>query len=165
MSLSKIDALPDESRLWIFAAERPLSESESQEFIHNVDQYLEQWKAHGEPVRAARDFRYNQFLFVAADNDVTSPSGCSIDDMTRLVRSLGEKLNVNFFGSPKVFYRSKDETATVERETFKELVARGEVSGDTIVFDTTITALGEVRNGKWMVPARAAWHARAFKLQ
>ena len=36
------------------------------------------------------------------------------------------------------------------------------VTLDTIVFDNTITRVGDVRSGRWERPAADAWHGRAF---
>ena len=35
---------------------------------------------------------------------------------------------------------------------------------DTIVFDNTIQSVSSLRNGRWELPAKASWHARAFSL-
>jgi len=36
------------------------------------------------------------------------------------------------------------------------------VTLDTIVFDNTVTSVGDVRSGRWERPAAGAWHGRAF---
>ena len=39
---------------------------------------------------------------------------------------------------------------------------RARVGPDTTVFNNTLTSLGDVRAGRWEVPASDSWHARAF---
>src|SRR5450432_796177 len=97
--LTTIQSLPDSSKIWIFAADRKLSPSETTELLSTLDEYLAQWKAHGAPVQAAKELRYGHFVIIAANPDVTAPSGCSIDDMTRAMKALGEKFKVDFFGA------------------------------------------------------------------
>src|SRR5207253_8595983 len=91
LMLAPLSTLPDSSRIWIFAADRTLSAAESSELLAALDTYLATWKAHGAPVQAGRELRYDQFLIIAADPQVTAPSGCSIDDMTRTMKALGTK--------------------------------------------------------------------------
>ena len=49
--------MPPDARLWIFAAERPLSDTEQESLLAVVDEFLEHWAAHGAPLAAARDLR------------------------------------------------------------------------------------------------------------
>jgi hypothetical protein len=159
MSLVPFSTLPDSSRIWIFAADRKLSSSEANDLLSMLDGYLESWKAHGAPVRASRDLKYEQFVIIAADPEVTAPSGCSIDDMTHAIRSLGEKFHVEFFNTMSVFFLLNDEVRHVSRSEFRALGDRGDVTGATIVFNNAITSLREYREGAWELPARDSWHA------
>ena len=158
--LTSFDSLPDSSRIWIFPADRTLSSSESNELLASVDSYLQGWKAHGAPVQAARDLRYNQFLIIAADPEITAPSGCSIDDLTRSIKALSAKFGIDFFGAMKVFYRMGEQIRVVDRPQFKSLANMGEVDGETTVFNNALTALKDIREGKWELPASQSWHGQ-----
>ncbi len=151
--LTSIETLPDSSRIWIFPASRKLSPVESVELLAIMDVYLADWEAHGAPVQAARDLRYDQFLVVAADPDVAAPGGCSIDDLTRAIKTLATKFGVDFFGAMKVFYKEGDEVRVTTRSGFKSVA-----EPETIVFDNSITSLASLRDGKWELPADQSWH-------
>ena len=157
--LVNINTLPDHSRIWIFPASRKLSENEAQELTTIVESYLTSWEAHHVPVEAAQELRYNQFLIIAANPDVTAPSGCSIDDMTRAIKALGAKFDVDFFGAMKIFYRDGEHIGMVARAEFKSLAASGAVDSETIVFDNSLTRLADLRLGKWELRSEASWHA------
>ncbi|HET6400991.1 MAG TPA: hypothetical protein VFH95_06280 [Candidatus Kapabacteria bacterium] len=157
--LVNLTSLPDHSRIWIFPASRRLSESESTELLSTLDTYLAHWEAHHVPVQAARELHFNQFLIIAANPDVTAPSGCSIDDMTRAIKSLGAKFGVDFFGAMKIFYRDGEEIRMVTRSQFKQLAESGAVDAETMVFDNSLTSLGELRAGKWEIPVAASWQS------
>jgi hypothetical protein len=157
--LVNITSLPDHSRIWIFPANRALSTAESAELLSTLDTYLANWEAHHVPVEAARELRFNQFLIIAANPDVTAPSGCSIDDMTRAIKSLGTKFGVDFFGAMKVFYRDGANIQMVTRGEFKQLAESGAVNAETLVFDHSLTSLGDLREEKWEVPAAASWQS------
>ena len=165
MSLVLFESLPDTSRLWIFSADRELAGIESSEFLQAVDKFLETWQAHGAPVESGRELRYNHFLFVAANEDVTHPSGCSIDALTREIQAIGVKLGVSLLNPAKVYYRDGGSVVMVDRLQFKELAAGGVVDKSTMVFNNAITTLGELRAGKWEVSANHSWHADTFKMR
>ena len=67
--------------------------------------------------------------------------------------------------SPKVnlpIFRQGSAIERVQRDRFAELAALGTVSLQTVVFDNTLTRVGDVRAGRWETPLADAWHARAF---
>jgi feruloyl-CoA synthase len=58
------------------------------------------------------------------------------------------------------FYRIGDAVKRVPRDEFAAMASTGAVSLETVVFDNTVTQVGDV--GRWEVRAADAWHARAF---
>jgi hypothetical protein len=153
--------MPPDARLWIFAAERPLDDSEQDTLLAAVDGFLDQWAAHGVPLAAARELRYEQFLLVAVDESKTGASGCSIDAMTRVLAGLEQGLGVALVDHAPVIYRDGERILRVDRAAFADRVRRGEAALDTIVFNNTLSRVGDL-GAKWEVPARDSWHARAF---
>src|SRR5438477_13011356 len=128
MSYISFDTLPDSSRLWIFAADRALSDAEAEMLIREMQAFCNSWLAHGEQVTGSAKMMYDQFLLVAAD-EYTFPSGCSTDEMFRRVRMLGETYGVEFFGMPKVQYRENGSIRSLGRNEFD--AAAKNISGDT----------------------------------
>lgn len=155
-------SLPDESRLWIFASPTPLSPDAESELLERVDQFLEEWHAHGRPVVGGRELRYNQFLFVAADEAATGVSGCSTDSMFRTIKDAERDLGITLVDSARVWYRHGDEIRSTTRPAFRELVKSGEVGPYAVVFDNTAPTVGDVRAGRWERPMAESWHGKAF---
>jgi hypothetical protein len=154
--------LPPDARVWIFAADRPLTEGEQDRLLSAVDTFLQSWKAHGEPLAASRELRYGQFLFVAVDESAAGASGCSIDAMVRVLSELERQLGLTLSDHGPVLYLAGNRVNRVPRHEFARLAREGAVGLDTIVFDNTLTRLADVRAGRWELPARDSWHARAF---
>ena len=130
--------------------------------LREMQSFCNSWLAHNMPVTGSAMMMHNQFLFVAAD-DTTFPTGCSTDEMFRRVRMLGETYGVEFFGMPRVQYKTNDIIHSANRADFNEIAKN--ISDDIIVFDNTLTSLAGFRAGKWEVPAKNAWHAKAFEFQ
>ena len=158
----RFDELPEDARVWIFAAERALAPGEKERLLAHVDRFIGQWAAHDTPLTAARELRYDRFLFVAVDQRMAGPSGCSIDALVRQMKGLEQALGVELVNHAPVVFRAGDEIRRVRRDQFAALASAGEVGPRTTVFDNTLTRLGDVRAGRWETPAANTWHARAF---
>jgi hypothetical protein len=156
------DELPGDARLWIFPASRPLTDGERARVLGEADAFIDQWTAHGVPLNAARDVRHDQFILVGVDERAAGASGCSVDALVRRMSQLQTALGVELTNNAPVLYRLGDRIERVPREQFARLAANGDVNLDTVVFDNTVTSVGQVRAGRWELRAADAWHARAF---
>jgi hypothetical protein len=157
------ESMPDEARVWVFAADRPLEGAAADRLLGTVDAFLEGWKAHGVPLSCARDWRYERFLIVAVDERSAPPSGCSIDALVRSLKGLEAELGLALLDNSPVWFRQQGGALRrADRATFRALARSGEVGPDTVVFDNTLTRLGELRQGGWERAARESWHGRAF---
>ena len=154
--------LPPDARVWVFAAARALSADEQRHVLGAVDAFLHDWTAHGEPLAASRDLRYDQFLFVAVDESAAGASGCSIDAMVRVLTALEARIAVPLTNHGPVLFRDASGVRRVERPEFARLAREGAVTSDTVVFDNTLTRLSDLQAGRWEIPARDSWHQRAF---
>ncbi|MEO5820282.1 MAG: hypothetical protein ABIT71_07215 [Vicinamibacteraceae bacterium] len=162
MPLVPLGSLPDDSRLWVFAAERALAPAEADAVLGTVDAFLGVWAAHGHPLRSARELRESRFLIVAVDEAAAGASGCSIDSLVREIRGLEPRLGVALVDHGPIVFRDGGTIRRVPRDEFAELARTGHITPDTVVFDNTISRLAALRGGSWELPASASWHGRAF---
>jgi hypothetical protein len=158
MPTSDFDALPDDSRLWVFAASDAVRGHDGGRLLDAVDAWLADWKAHGVPLVCGRDWRDEHFLAVAVDEAATGASGCSVDALFRVLQQLQGQLGTSLVGGGRVFHRaSSGEVRCSDRAAFARLAAEGEIGPDTMVFDTTVTTAGEFRRN-FERPLRESWH-------
>jgi hypothetical protein len=157
MPIVSFASLPAESRVWVFGSDKPLEPDDAARLLSEVDRFLAQWRAHGVPLTAAREWRENRFLTIGVDTTQESASGCSIDGLFRSLAALERQLGVRLLAGGRVFYRdARGEVRCVGRDEFSDLAARAEVADDTPVFDTSITSAGDWR-ARFEAPAREAW--------
>lgn len=147
-----IDQLSDSAHVWIFGISPLLDEPRGEILLRQVDSFLDEWAAHGVPIRGARDLREGSFLVVAADEN-REKSGCSIDRMFGTLRQLEQQLGVQILDSNRVFFRENGGVRAVARSEF-----RSAATADTRVFDVTAERLGDVRGGSWEKRAADSWH-------
>jgi hypothetical protein len=162
MPLIPFDRLPPDARLWIFAAERTMSNDERARVLAETDAFIAQWTAHGVPLTAGRELRYDQFVLVGVDERAAGVSGCSIDALVRRMQQLEQMLGLELVNNGPVLYREGNAIERVTRERFAELAASGTVGPTTRVFDNTLARVGDLLAGRWEVKASDSWHSRAF---
>lgn len=144
--------LPDSARLWVFASDRQLRPDESKALLAEVDAWLDQWKAHGAPLRSAREWREDQFLAIGVDPTTEQASGCSIDALFRSLQQLGTRFGTSLVAGGRVFYR---DASGAPRMAPRSEVQR-EITMDTTVFDTSLTDAGAYR-ARFERPASETW--------
>ena len=148
-----IDQLSDNAHIWIFGISPAIDAAKEQVLLRSIDGFLDQWAAHGAPIRAAREIREGSFLIVAAD-EKSEKSGCAIDRMFGTLRALERELGVSILDANRIFYRDEPrEIRAVPRDSFGSAA-----SSDTPVFDLTAEQLGAVRTGSWERRAADSWH-------
>jgi len=158
MPIVPFTTLPDSARVWVFASAKPLDAAAEQLLLYEVDAYLEQWKAHGSPLTASREWQEHRFLTIAVDTSDTAASGCSIDGLFRVLQQLSTQLGTSLVGSGRIYYRdAAGEVVCVGRSAFGDLAQRREITRDVMVFDMTVPTLGEWRQ-RFETPASGAWH-------
>ena len=163
MSRIDFERLDDDSRTWIFAAAQPLDARQTELVTATVRRFLEEWTSHGEDVPSSAELLHDRFLVIAADESAVS-GGCAVDRLFRTVRQLREA-GADFLQTTLVFWRDGELVRSATREEFRCLAESGVVGADTIVFDTTVERLGDVRDGSWARTAAESWHAQAFPLR
>ncbi len=148
----------------MFGASQPLLGADVERFLAGVDAFVRGWHAHGMPVVGAYDWLYDRFLIIAADEEATGVSGCSIDSLFRTLKACENDLGVTLLDSSIIFYRDADgRVQSAGRSEFRELVASGEISDDSVVFDNTVGTLRGIRGGEWERPLKDSWHGKAFR--
>jgi hypothetical protein len=156
MPLVPFSELPAQARIWVFGADRPITGAAADTLLAEVDQYLGQWKAHGFPLKAAREWKENRFLIIGIDPTEEQASGCSIDGLFRQLQQAQRTIGAQLVGGGRVFYRDKSgQTQSVSREEFADL-AKSSLGPATPVFDTSVTKLDDWKT-RFEKPLKESW--------
>ncbi|KAA5544136.1 hypothetical protein [Adhaeribacter rhizoryzae] len=153
--------LPANARVWIYQASRALTEEEVAALGTVLAQFSTEWTSHGETLQASAQIFHNRFLVIANNEDVNSPSGCSIDASVRFVKELEQRLNVSFFDRTQLAFFKDNGVEVVPLKAVKEKISSGELQADSLYFDNTVPTAGQVLNS-WPKPAKETWLARYF---
>lgn len=155
--------LPTASRVWIYQSNRPFTADEVALVQRDIAAFVSGWTAHKLKVSAGGELLYNRFVVLAADEREVGVSGCSIDSSVHFIKELAARFGVDFFDRFNVAYRLGDEVRSANRNGFEALLANGQITPDTIVYNNLIETLADLRT-KWQVPFKDSWHSRVFSL-
>lgn len=160
-----LKSLPDEARVWIYAADRELNELEENRVKEILDTFCLQWESHGRPVESASDVREGRFAIIAGYVEDGDVSGCGIDKSVHALEKASSELAFEWLPGLAVHYRDeKGVPRSTSRQHFRSLVREGVISSATPVFDFTIETVGQLRSGEFERPAGESWHARVFRI-
>ncbi|MCM4167310.1 hypothetical protein KCTC52924_02893 [Arenibacter antarcticus] len=157
--LVEFNTLPDEARVWIYQASRSFSQEELGEVKLLLNEFIEDWTAHGSELRAGCEIRYNRFIVLALDQSINPASGCSIDASVNFILQLEKKYNIGLLDKMNVSYKQGDFVAYKTLVDFKKMAKQKAVSKNTIVFNNLVNNKMEYEN-HWEVPASESWHSR-----
>lgn len=157
--LVNFDTLPDESRIWIYQANRKLTEEEVLLIEKQTAAFLEQWTAHGANLEAGFEIKYHRFIIIGLNQESASASGCSIDASVHFIQSLEKQLGVDLLDKMNVTFYHGEYIAHKPLLEFKKMAKNKSVSGNTIVFNNLVNTKAEYLE-HWEVPAKDSWHSR-----
>lgn len=150
------------SRVWVYQANRFLSEMEVNEINDLAQSFVGSWTAHGSALAGKATVVDNLFLILEVDEEVAGVTGCSIDKSVHFVKALGEKFQVDFLDRMQIaFIDQSGEVQRASREEFKALKDSGVVSNDTIVYNNLIQTSAELQSN-WKIPFAQSWHSKVF---
>jgi hypothetical protein len=155
------DALPEESKIWIYQSNRKLSEVEVAEIDAAVKAFVEQWAAHGTGLEASYLIKYDRFIILAVNQESQSATGCSIDASVHFIQQLEQKYGVDLLDKMNVTFKQGEFITHKPLIEFKKLAKDKSVSANTIVFNNLVNTVGEWQD-YWEVPAGESWHSRFF---
>ncbi|WP_411896116.1 ABC transporter ATPase [Winogradskyella sp. A2] len=157
--LVDFDTLPDESRVWIYQANRSFSEDEINELRNELSIFIENWTAHGKDLQSGYKIVYKRFIVVALNQSLNNATGCSIDASVHFIQGLEQKYNVDLMDKMNVSYKQGEFIAYKPLLDFKKMAKDRAVSKKTIVFNNLVTNIAEFKEN-WEVPAGESWHSR-----
>lgn len=153
------NTLPDDARIWIYHANRRFTVDEIAIISAALSSFTERWVVHGTPLPASFEIRFEQFIILAADENSTGVSGCSIDDSVRTIKDVGQKVGIDLFDRTLVGFRVGDEIVSVPMAGLQQMYRDGFWNSNTMVVNSLLGTKGELENG-FFVPAGLTWLKR-----
>lgn len=153
-----------EARIWIYQANRALTNEEVGTLTETLKSALDTWDAHGNPLTASGKIFENRFVVIGVDERDELPSGCSIDKSTNWFKELGHQMNIDFFNRSLAYYAADGSIQTMPLSQIKQAVANEVITPSTIVFDQQVATKAQWMK-RWKVSASDTWLKKYFEEQ
>jgi hypothetical protein len=155
------ETLPEDARIWIYQSNRKFSDDEIAKIEELLKTFLDTWAAHGTPLEASYQLKYNRFIILAINQQTQPATGCSIDASVQFIQDLEKQFEVDLLDKMNVTFKLGDHIAHKPLVEFKKMAKEKAVSANTIVFNNLVNTVGEWQE-YWEVPAGESWHSRFF---
>ncbi len=160
--LVDFNTLPEQSRVWIYQANRSFTEEEISEISSKLDTFIENWTAHGADLHSGFQIKYKRFIVLGLNQNLNAATGCSIDASVHFIQQLEKEYNVDLMDKMNVSYKQGEFIAYKSLIDFKKMAKDKAISKKTIVFNNLVTNKAEFEEN-WEVPASESWHSRFIK--
>ena len=152
-----------DSRVWIYQANRIFSLNEALAIEVILNDFAEQWKSHGVPVKGAAYLFFGQFIILIADETATGVSGCSTDSSVRMIKDIEKQFGVNLFDRTTLAFVVEDKVQLLPMTQLQYAVDNGFISGNTSYFNNLIQTKEELES-RWILPLKDSWIAARITL-
>jgi len=153
------ESMEGSSRVWIYQVDKKLSPAQKDILSNALHAFTESWQVHGQPLKTSFAIFYDQFIVLAADEDYNAASGCSIDGSVRVLKELGNNLELDFFNRNLAAFKKDDGVELIALADLKKKNAEGVWNEQTLFFNNLAPSVESLRNN-WIVPAGNTWLKR-----
>jgi hypothetical protein len=153
------DTLPENSRLWIYQSDSAITEAQRQVIADVLMAFTENWEVHGKPMAGSFQILDDYFVVIAADEQTNAASGCSIDDSVRVIRTLGQKVSLDFFNRNNIVLKTGDGLTLLPLAEVKRRLNEKTLSGGNQTFNTLAQVKSDLQN-RWLVSLSDTWLKR-----
>ncbi|PKP13830.1 MAG: ABC transporter ATPase [Bacteroidetes bacterium HGW-Bacteroidetes-3] len=157
--LVNFDSLSATSKIWIYQSNREFSEKEVAEIKINLENFIGNWKRHGDDLKASYQIKYNQFIAIAVDENYNEVSGCSIDASVNLMKQFEQKFAIDLTNKLNISFKDNHNINIVSLADFQNYAKQQKITSKTVVFNNMVTNKADFEQN-WEVTADKSWHKR-----
>ncbi len=155
--MTNYQQIPSTARVWVYQSNRPFSEEIALALREQIEQFVTQWTAHNQALRAWGDLLHQRFIVLMVDESQAGASGCSIDKSVNFIKAIEQATGVDFFDRFQFAYLQGDELRAASRDEFAQLYQKGEINDNTLVFNNLVKNKAEFE-AAWKIPLQESWH-------
>ncbi|HRO47090.1 hypothetical protein [Agriterribacter sp.] len=167
MNLAYTHLLPADfapsSRVWIYQCSRPFTLSEVLQVEDMLNNFSQQWHAHGAGVKSFATVFFGQFIILMADETHTEVSGCSTDSSVRMIKEIEKQFEVTLFDRQTLAFVVKDKTQLLPLSQLAYAMQNNFITADTLYFNNTVQTKKELESN-WLISLKDSWLARKLAL-
>ncbi len=146
-SLKDLEHFNPDSKVWVFTANRLLSDAEIPQINSRLEEFAQSWASHGDPLSARAFVLHGYFIILAVDNKLYLASGCSIDTAMRFIQTLQIDFDVDLLDRQSFVYLKDHEPVLIRKKDMKSAYLDGVIHDETLFFDPLVSGWQEMKEG------------------
>ena len=128
-----------------------------------MEDFIINWKTHGEVVKGYANMLFGQFIIIMADESLSGISGCSTDSSVRLIKSIEEKFKVDMFNRQNLAFVLNEKVQLLPLSQINYAFENDFINKDTIYFNNIVQTKEELE-AKWMIPVKESWLSKKLAM-
>ncbi len=147
------------SRVWVYQAIRPFSETELPWIGQTLQNFIAGWQSHDEPVRGFAQILFSQFIILMADETVTKMGGCSTDESIRMIKHIEKESGNSLFDRQQLAFLINDRVTVLPLAGLQAEAEMGRILPGTLYFNNLVLTKEELERN-WIIPVEKSWLAK-----
>jgi hypothetical protein len=143
------------NKVWTFLIGQQPANDLLEQLTGETKAFVKGWTAHDHQLTASVEIFKNRIIIIKVDESNYGASGCSIDKLTRFIKELEKKHGISLLNRMLVAYKKDDEIFTAPASSTGDLLSKGTINENSIVYDTAVSNEEELKN--WEQPLKRTW--------
>jgi hypothetical protein len=149
------------SKVWIYQSNRLFTMGELFQVEELLEQFTDQWKSHGAPVKGFGTIIYGQFVILMADESQTGVGGFSTDSSVHVIKSIEKLTGVQMFNRELLAFFVKDRVQTIPLAQVGYALENGLLQKETLYFNNLVSNKAAMEKD-WLQPIEQSWLAKKY---
>jgi len=147
---------------WVYQIEKMIGQTEKIFISKNLEAFCEKWMSHNNTVKSSYIIDFDSFIILFADQSINKVSGCSIDEKSRIIRKIGDELNIKIlpYISTGVFIKKK--LVFLSKEEIISKFNCNEINIESDIININIKNKKEYKE-KWILKIKESWVKNALR--
>jgi len=156
------DTLPKNARVWLYQSSRSLTQQEQIGINKFLSDFLDNWTAHKQVLRASAKILNNFFVIIALDEGHQVASGCSIDKQVHCIRQIEEQWGISLLDHSQIAYLGEDTIKLIHFKEIKAAIGKNIITPQTLVVNKNIAVIEDVQSSLFVF-AQETWLKNYFQ--
>jgi hypothetical protein len=156
--MTNYEELAADSRVWVFQANKELTETENNSISTELTNFVNGWLSHGSLLKAHFKLLHNRFIVFVVDEEGDRMCGRAVDASVRFVKELELKYKLVLLDRAVMAYMDNEgKVQGCKLDELNALVEAGKVTLSTKVFNNLVQNKAEFEKA-WIIALAESWH-------
>lgn len=148
--------MPPESKVWVYAANRILTDQELSAIKEAGDTFTRSWTAHNQQLKASFTILHNVFMIFMVDENHNEVSGCGIDKSVHFMQDLDKTYQLDVFNRLRLELWQNESVIITNKQKLSVMLQEGAVNEQTLFFNKTLTTKKQF-DEQFQIPLSESW--------